>query len=152
VRLVYVAELTVALTCLMVRTAFASDYTKLDGTWWNSLPSQSKTLVVQGMVSGFEGGFDNGTGAVSRYLIHKIPMTKDDLELSEDVMNLPEPSFSKTFQTYADEITDFYAKNPDLVSKIDVTTVFGCLDDGEEASCLSELANIGHRKQPSPQP
>lgn len=136
---------------LVIEPVLATESVTLDGVWWNQLPVSAKVYVIEGMIGAYQQAYLDGKGAAARYVI-RHPTTEPGLLPIKIDDEVPVPNFTKLFGTYLNEINDYYANNPDVVTKINAASVLSCLSDGSSGSCLDDYTSIAHGRLPSPNP
>lgn len=121
------------------RPAGATQIVRMDGNWWKSIPSDVRVYVVEGMMLTYQEGYLVGAADASSAVVNDFPQifgSASGRQTMDKISRPPEPKFSKTFGIYVDEISDYYANNPDIVSKIEIGEVFRCLADDAPPKCL----------------
>ena len=118
-------KLSFAIAALLFALAPAGATTSvsMDGSWWRDLPESSKVYVAQGLITGFEAGYNSGAAQT----IDLDGPNSESNKLSKRALNHV-PHFSKTFGTYVHEISDFYENNPEQEISL-VGTIFRCFAD-----------------------
>lgn len=144
-RAVIIAALVVASFSL----GTAMDLINVDRDWWdNTVPTDSKVFVIQGMLSAYQAGWESGVtaegsrferesraysqafqSAVRAISYRKLP--------NGDFAAYQHPaSFSHTFGYYQSAVDDFYSVHTSE-SKLFIGNVLACLADTPEPVCSS---------------
>ncbi|HUY11789.1 MAG TPA: hypothetical protein VMV73_05965 [Candidatus Dormibacteraeota bacterium] len=104
----------------------------VDGTWWAGLSSDEQILTVEALVYSYQAAFDNGFIRAAKKDVAEYHSTRTTAQLTaDDAQNV---SFSKTFGTYQQEITDFYSAHPGSMG-VNLGDVMSCLSDDPQFSC-----------------
>ena len=107
------------------------------------MPADARVYVITGLIAGYQyGTMDEHIRASERLsdgIIERTIPSQGGYASEAAIDALNSPSFSKSFGTYADEVTDFYRDHP--ASYVVVAAVVGCLADKAEASC-SHLGSL----------
>lgn len=127
---------TIALLCVSLFSSPtpATQLVSFDGTWWTSLTDDEQVTAIEGLLGGYQAGFNNGyIRALSndRYHYHS---TRTDAQAVGDPDS--HQYFSKTFGVYQQEVTDFYSQHPSSTDVL-VGDVMACLSDKPQFTCDS---------------
>lgn len=117
--------------------AGATEYVLEDATWWASVSEDERADVIAGILTGFAGGEDDAGAYAMRVVDAEdsaghLP-ADEATRITSDVMHY-NPTFSKLFSDYNDEISRFYQDNPSA-SSVTVGTIMECLTDHPHFSC-----------------
>jgi hypothetical protein len=110
----------------------ATEFVALDGNWWTSLTDEQQLTAIQGILSGYETGYNNGYLAAGLNDVLHYHSTRSGAQLTEDPAS--DTHFSKTFGAYQQEITDFYSRYPGSMG-LTVGDVLSCLSDNPQFTC-----------------
>lgn len=124
--------LTGCLIAALLVPARASEFVSLDGTWWTSLTDVNQLTAIQGILSGYESGYNNGYLAAGMNDVLHYHSTRSGPQLTGDPSAFTH--FSKTFGAYQQEVTDFYSRFTSSMS-VTVGDVLSCLSDDPQFSC-----------------
>ena len=123
-----------------VRPAIGMQTLVADGAWWDTISSDMRVSVVTGMLDSYRQGFSDGqtagymngiiaaAGQVDKKTANKLISWTVHTNESK-VLAVISPAFPKSFDTYADEITDFYRDHPDVKTRFTVGQIVGCESD-----------------------
>ena len=135
-QLVEAISKSVALAACIIATllipARATEFVSLDGTWWTSLTDEGQLTAIQGILSGYESGYNNGYIAAGVNDVLHYHSTRSGPQLTGDPSS--STHFSKTFGTYQQEVTDFYSRFTSSMS-VTVGDVLSCLSDDPQFTC-----------------
>lgn len=120
----------------------ATTTVSMDGSWWQELSQPARVYVVEGMTDAYESGYIDGARDRSDavYAVLNPQQSPKSVSSSESqrIQNAANswvmPRYSKTFGSYVNEITDFYANYPNKTN-IGVGALMGCLRDDSPHSC-----------------
>ena len=130
------------LAFVIIAPAKATDLVSFDGTWWTGLTDEQQLTAIQGLLSGYQEGYNSGYIAAAVNDINHYHSTRSQAQLAGD----PSASvhFSKTFGTYQQEVTDFYSQHNSSMT-IAVGNVMSCLSDNPQFTCaqVSKWVAVG---------
>jgi hypothetical protein len=112
--------------------ANATDLVSFDGTWWTSLTDEQQVVAIQGLLSGYEDGYNSGYIAAGVNDVNHYHSTRSQAQLAGDPNG--NVHFSKTFGTYQQEVTDFYSQYRSSIN-VTVGNVMSCLSDDPQFTC-----------------
>lgn len=91
-----------------------------DGVWWQGLSEDEKTFTIEGMVSGYNRGYEAGRSDGWYEAIHvlKVPISEQTAasKFASEPPPPKKPKFSKTVGIYIDEINLWYKTHPKRTS------------------------------------
>jgi hypothetical protein len=124
--------LILACAALLIRPASATELVDFDGTWWTSLTDDEQVTAVEGLLGGYESGFNNGYLAAGVNDVNHYHSTRSAAQLTGDPSS--NVHFTKTFGAYQQEITDFYSAHQSSMHAT-VGDVMSCLSDDPQFTC-----------------
>jgi len=100
----------------------------INGAYWRQLNMSEKQGLVVGMVVGFDSGWSLG----ARYGVQMAPASPS----TRSTLRPGQLRFTQSVTFYVRAIDEFYAKNPQLESRVPVGEIFsGCLGDQPILTC-----------------
>ncbi len=117
-----------------VGRAVATETLTADGVWWQGLDYDHQITAIQGLIAGYQQGWNDGTIAKSVAVSAVIPKYWTVPLSVVHMSDAQAPTFPKTFATYISEMSSFYEDHPDASSVV-AGDVLGCLSTPPDIGC-----------------
>lgn len=143
-RVILTIGITLFLAATLSSRVSATDFIGFDHAWWDALNVDEQVTVVQGLMAGFEAGFNDGAIHGGNYVMvqHGIANTSAN---AKDLLSQASVSFSETFGHYKDAIDNFYVNHPSA-STIYVGEIMACLADTPVFTCDQVAGWASHNR------
>ncbi|HME81999.1 MAG TPA: hypothetical protein VKF82_07980 [Candidatus Eremiobacteraceae bacterium] len=128
-----------AMVVISVPPASALETLYINGAYWKQLTATEKERFVVGVLVGYNSGFQDGRS-----------MTLDTMRPLIKGAMLPQPTqpqFAQKPAVYVGAIDAFYAKYPDLETRVPISELLDCVSDHATVSC-DKIAEFWHSHPP----
>lgn len=121
------------------RLGQATTSVRFDAVWWRGLDEHDQVVAVQGAMSGYQWGYEQGLFAGEYRLAMRLPRTSTFFTpvrnaLADHVTKSDLPGFPNTFGSYVHGVSDFYDNHAQSADD-DVGEVMGCLSTRPPKRC-----------------